>query len=163
MRYLGSQPGGLLFRAVVTALLILIAIVQFLRYAEEAQLETEKASVEQAIRVVDSGMVIHFSELMVNSQQDSLLAMDGANPFPLLEPYGLIPGEYRGAIPNLQSEDETPGWFYLIDTGDVVYRYRYQDKVERFRLSLKFDDRNDDGLLQKGAENVFSLHLDRIG
>ncbi len=162
MRYLGSQPGGLLFRAIVTALLILIVIVQFLRYAEEVQLETEKASVEQTVRIVDSGMVIRFSELVVNSQLQRLSQLDGANPFPLLQPYGLVPETYLGEVESLSQMPDQAGWFFVSDLGAVLYRYRYQEKVDRFQLSLKFEDRNGDGLLQIGKDKVFALHLERL-
>ena len=161
MRYLGSQPGGLLFRAIVATLLILIVVVQFLRYVDQVQIDTERASVQQTVRIVDSGMVVYFSQLIIKKQLEKIVEMDGGNPFPQLAPYGLIPGEYRGVTQSLQGTEGRPGWYYLVDSGEVIYRYRYQDKIDRFRLSLKFDDKNGNGTFEEAVDSIFALHLNR--
>ncbi len=162
MRYLGSQPGGLLFRAIAATLLILIIIVQFLGYVDEVQISTENASVDQTIRVVDSGMVVYFSKMVINKQLDKIADMDGANPFPLLATYNLVPAEYQGEIEGLVEIKGRAGWYYFADSGEVIYRYRYQDKTEKFRLTLKYQDYNGDDQYQVGQDHLVALHLNRL-
>lgn len=162
MRYLGSQPGGLLFRAVVTALLILILVVQFFRYVEDVERETEIASVEQTVRIVNSSLLVYFSKLAINQRLNDIGELEGRNPFPLLEPYGLLPAEYDGEVETISDAELESGWFYVKDVGEVIYRYRYQDKLDRYRLSLKFDDRDENSLFEHEVDRVYALHLSLI-
>lgn len=159
MKTLGSHPGAILFRFSVTVIVILILIRIFLTYAEETQQTFELNSIQQTKRIVDASLAIVFSTYAIERRLQDLERLDGANPFPILGAYQLLPAAYQGVVEDAPAADATPGWYYLERPGLVVYRPRYLAGDRVFRVGLNYDDLNGSGRFEAAGDRVRGLQL----
>jgi len=159
MNTLGSHPGAILFRLSVMVILILILIVVFLSYAEDVQIETERASILQTKRIIDSSLAVVFASYAVKGRLDELDDLAETNPFELLGEYRLVPPGYHGSLGGELPDDLEPGWYYLQQRRRVAYRARFLDFDSYFKIALTYDDLNQSGSFESREDRFRSLQF----
>ncbi len=159
MKTLGSHPGAILFRLGVMVIIIAILMVAFFRYTDEAQIALERQSVLQVKRIIDSSLAVAFANLAVEGRLGELNQLDGGNPFILLERYQMLPVSYRGEAENRPVATLEPGWYYHRASGNVVYRPRFGNETEYFRVRLQYDDLNQSGFFEADQDSFRHLQF----
>lgn len=159
MKTIGSHPGAILFRFSVTVIVILILIRIFLNYAEDTQKSFELNAIQQTKRIVDASLTVVFSTYAVERRLQELEQLDGANPFPLLAEYQILPANYRGVVEVDLAPGGEPGWYYLERQGLVVYRPQYLAGDRYFRIRLNYDDLDGSGRFEFASDRLRSLQF----
>ena len=145
MNTLGSHPGAILFRLIMMILLILIFIYVFLSYVEKAEKAIEIQSIEQTKRIIDSALVVAFATHATSGKLDELDQLDGGNPFALLKEYLLLPASYHGEIRLTDPNNLPSGWYYDLNSGEVLFVPFYLPEIQVFRVELGYVDYNKTG------------------
>ena len=159
---LASVPGALLFRTLMSLLLILILIVVFFSYIDDTQREFERSSIAQTKRVIDSALAVAFASYAVESRLDELGELDGGNPFLLLQNYKMLPAAYRGEIEQDLGPDLAGGWYYLKHRRLVVYKSSHLDTDRYFSVRPNFDDRDGDGRFDSATDGFHNLQFQQL-
>ena len=159
---LASVPGALLFRTLLSILLILILIVVFFDYVDDTQRELERSSIAQTRRIVDSSLAVAFASYAVENRLDDLNELDGGNPFVLLRTYQVLPAAYRGEVDHDLDAEMSPGWYYLRHRRVVAYRTQFLDADRYFRLRLNYDDRDANGRFDHLEDEFRNLQFEPL-
>ena len=161
MNTLGSHPGAILFRLIVMVSLILIFIYVFLVYIEKAEKAIEIQSIEQTKRIIDSALVIAFATHATSGKLDELDRLDGGNPFELLKEYLLLPTSYHGEIGLTDLNGLPSGWYYDLNTGDILFVPIYLPEIQVFRVKLDYVDTNKNGSFEAAVDAFSRLSLEK--
>lgn len=156
---LASVPGALVFRALLTAVAILILILVFFSYVDRTQRAFERNSIQQTERIIDGSLAVVFATYATSQRLNDLNELDGANPFDFLQ---LPPLAYRGEVEGLSMGNSEPGWYYLRDRGLVAYKAFHLDSDIYFRVRLKYRDVNNSGRFEAASDEFQNLKFIRI-
>ncbi|MDJ0778482.1 MAG: hypothetical protein QNJ85_11500 [Gammaproteobacteria bacterium] len=156
---LASVPGALLFRTLMSLLLILILIFVFFSYVDDTQREFERSAIEQTRRIIDSALAVTFASYAVEGRLDELEQLNGANPFLLLQNYRMLPASYQGEIEQDIDAGLGSGWYYLKHRRLVAYKTYHLDSYRYFRLHLNYDDRDGNGRFDPASDEFRNLQL----
>ena len=137
---LASVPGALLFRTLVSLLLILILIFVFFSYVDDTQREFERNSIAQTRRIIDSSLAVAFASYAVKGRLAELTELDGGNPFVLLRVYQMLPAAYQGEIDRDLDGGLAAGWYYLRHRRLVAYKSHHLDTDSYFSVRLNYND-----------------------
>lgn len=157
MKTIGSLPGALLFRTVVSTTLILILVAFFFSYLEGTERELERTSIAQTKKIIDSALAVVFASYAVNGRLNELNELDGGNPFVFLEEFGIAPPGYRRVLETDLSTDLDPGWYYLAHRRQVAYKSYFLDADTYFAIRLNYDDVNGSGRFERGVDRFRNL------
>jgi len=161
MNTLGSHPGAILFRLIMMASLILILIYVFLGYVEKAEKAIEIQSIEQTKRIIDSALVVTFATYATSGKLDELVQLDGGNPFELLKEYLLVPASYRGEIESTDPNSLPDGWYYDLNSGDILFVPFYLSEIQVFRVKLDYADSNKSGSFEAADDEFRRISLEK--
>lgn len=159
MSTIGSHPGAINFRLSVMVILILLFIYVFLHYAEKAEQAIELQSIQQAQRIINSGLVIVFATYASQGRLVELADLEGANPFEFLKEYQVLPVTYQGEIEVAGSSMPESGWYYLSGSGDLMYAPFQLSEPVYFRVVLDYDDIDRSGSFEPGQDQFKALRL----
>ncbi len=159
---LASVPGALLFRTLLSLVLILILIVVFFSYVDDTRREFERSAIAQTRRIIDSSLAVAFASYAVKNRLDDLTELDGGNPFDLLRIYQILPAAYRGEIQRDLDPGLAPGWYYLRHRRLVVYKSHHLDTDRYFSLRLNYDDRDGNGRFDSAVDEFHNLQLEPL-
>ncbi|MFV2033210.1 MAG: hypothetical protein ACC663_12000, partial [Gammaproteobacteria bacterium] len=121
MRYIGSHPGAYTFRLIMIVIIVSTLIVAFFRYTDRISIETEKASIQQTVNIINSSLAVVFATYAVKGELDRLNELNGGNPFINLAEYNLTPANYQGELRAENLNDLAPGWYYDGLDRKVIY------------------------------------------
>jgi len=152
MKTLGSHPGAILFRMSVMVILIVILIVAFLSYVRDAEKAIERSSIQQTRRIIDSSLVVVFSQYAITGRMDRLNELDGANPFSFLADLEIQFLGYQGELDFDLTSDLESGWYYLKHRKLVGYRAHYMGTDAYYQVQLFYEDRNQSGSFDYGID-----------
>jgi hypothetical protein len=161
MNTLGSHPGAILFRLIMMVFLILIFIYVFLVYVDKAEKAIEIQSIEQTKRIIDSALVVAFATYATSGKLDELDQLDGGNPFELLKEYLLLPASYHGEIGLTDPNNLPGGWYYDLNTGDILFVPFYLSEIQVFRVKLGYVDSNKNGSFEAADDEFRRLSLEK--
>ena len=156
---LASVPGALLFRTLLSIVLILILIAVFFSYVDETQREFERSAIAQTRRIVDSALAVAFATYAVKHRLSELGELDGGNPFLLLDEYQIQPTAYRGEIERDIGPDLAAGWYYLQHRRLVAYKSYHLDSDRYFGIVLDYEDQNGNGRYDSTEDRFNSLQF----
>lgn len=156
---LASIPGALVFRALVTSVVILILMAIFFSYVEGTQRELEQTSIVQTRQVINSALAVQFATHAVRGRLNDLNELHGGNPFEFLVDYALLPASYQGPIDIDLGEDSAPGWYYLRHRGLVAYKPHFLERNHYFAIEFDYDDLNGSGRFEAAADELKHLRF----
>jgi len=160
MKTIGSHPGAINFRLALMVILILLFITIFLHYAGRAERAIERQSILHTKRVIDSALVVVFATYATGGKLDELEALEGANPFEILREYQVLPKTYHGEIVSAADQvDLLSGWHYLADSGELMYLPFHLPEPGYFKLSLSYEDINQNGHFESRQDRFLALRL----
>ena len=162
MNTLGSHPGAILFRLSLMIMLIVIMVMVFFSYVDNAEREFERKSVLQTKKIIDSALAVVFATYAVNNRLGELNDLDGGNPFVFLEEYEMLPPAYVGELDHDLSFDQEPGWYYLNHRGIVVYKSLFIESDNYFAIVLNYQDNNQSGLFEPAEDRFQNLQFVKI-
>ena len=162
MSTIGSYRGAILFRLSLMVILVVILVMVFFSYVDNAEREFERKSVLQTKKIIDSALAVVFATYAVNNRLGQLNDLDGGNPFVFLEEYEMLPPAYVGEIDRDPGKDQEPGWYYLTHRRILVYKSLYSDADHYFEIVLNYEDRNQSGSFEPASEKFNSLQFVRI-
>jgi hypothetical protein len=162
MKTIGSHPGATLFRLALMVILILLFTLIFLHYAGKAEKSIERQSILQTKRVIEAALVVVFATYATRGRLDELAAFDGANPFEFLREYLLLPKTYHGEIAAANASDLASGWHYLTASGELMYLPFYLSEPAYFKVSLSYEDINQNGRYDSRLDRFRALRLIEI-
>jgi len=162
MKSIGFPPGANKFRFLVIVIIVGMLWVLFFDYADRIAIETEKASVQQTKNIINSALVVIFSEYAVKGELDRLNELNGANPFTYLALYNLVPGTYQGELRGGDTSEIAAGWYYDGSSGKVIYKPFHGDGIRHFALTLEYRDLNGSGIYEPGADEYQRLVLGEL-
>ena len=157
MNTIGSHPGAIVFRLGVMLILIASLIAVFLDYLDDNQQALERQSILQTKKIIDSSLAVVFASYATSGRLAELDGLDGGNPFQFLRQFEIEPPAYRGEIARDPGADLAPGWYYLTHRREVVYKSFYLPRDSIYRVSLSFDDINQSGRFEPGADRFRGL------
>ncbi|MCP4767043.1 MAG: hypothetical protein GY875_12310 [Gammaproteobacteria bacterium] len=137
--------------------LIAILILVFLSYVRDTEKALERSSIQQTKRVIDSSLVVVFSNYAVTGRMDRLHELDGANPFVFLEEFEIRFADYRGELGHDLRPRTEPGWYYLKHRKLVGYKAHFIEKDIYFQVRLFYEDRNQSGNFDYGIDQFEHL------
>ncbi|MDH5354320.1 MAG: hypothetical protein OEY09_07745 [Gammaproteobacteria bacterium] len=159
MKSIGFPPGSNNFRLAVMVILIALLMVVFFYYLEGAERELERRSIQQTNRIINSSMMVVFSELAVRGELNLLNEYIGANPFESMREFNLVPPTYQGVVQSISLTGDRVGWFYLEAERLVVYKGIFEESVLYYSLTLSFDDLDGNEKFEQGKDVVRRLFL----
>ncbi|MCP4979681.1 MAG: hypothetical protein GY935_04210 [Gammaproteobacteria bacterium] len=162
MNTLGSHPGAILIRLSLMILLIVILMMVFFSYLDDAEREVERASVLQTKKVIDSALALVFATYAVNNRLNELNDLNGGNPFLFLQEYQMLPPAYAGELDRDPAIDQAPGWYYLSHRKMVVYKSFHLDSDSYFKIVLNYQDNNQSGLFEAASDKFNNLRFVKI-
>ncbi|MCP4874219.1 MAG: hypothetical protein GY896_01930 [Gammaproteobacteria bacterium] len=143
-------------------LLIVILMMVFFSYLDDAEREVERASVLQTKKVIDSALALVFATYAVNNRLNELNDLNGGNPFLFLKEYQMLPPAYAGELDRDPAIDQAPGWYYLSHRKMVVYKSFHLDSDSYFRIVLNYQDVNQSGLFESSTDKFQNLQFVEI-
>ena len=159
MKTIGSHPGAISFRLSVMIILILILVVVFFRYLDSTQRELERVSIQQTKKIIDSALVVVFASYAVKGRLAEIGELEGGNPFIYMAEYQLVPPAYRGETDAQVGAELEPGWYYLKQSGRVLYKSHYLETDSYFSIRLKYDDLNHSGRFEADMDKFLGLQF----
>jgi len=162
MNTLGSHPGAILFRLSLMIMLIVIMVMVFFSYVNDAEREFERKSVLQTKKIIDSALVVVFATYAVNHRLGELNDLEGGNPFVFLEEYQILPPAYVGEIDRDPGDSAEAGWYYLTHRGILVYKSLHSDADYFFKIALNYEDKNRSGSFESVSDRFLGLHFVKI-
>ncbi len=159
---LASVPGALLFRTLVSLLLILILVAVFFSYVDDTQREFERNSIAQTKRIIDGALAVAFASYAVEGRLDELGELDGGNPFVLLQRYQMLPVAYQGEIVQDLDADLAAGWYYLEHRRIVAYKSHHLDSDSYFSVRLNFNDGDGNGRFDPATDEFLNLQFQSL-
>ncbi len=161
MKALGSHPGAILFRFVLTVVLIVTLIAVFFSYLEDTERELERVSISQTKKIIDSALAVVFASYATSGRLDELNELDGGNPFVFLQEFGIAPPGYRRVLNRDLTADLEPGWYYLEHRRLVAYKSYFIDSDTYFAIRLSYDDLNASGHFEREVDRFRNLYFVR--
>ncbi len=162
MKTIGAPPGAILFRLSLMIIIVAILVIIFFRYVDDTQVELERQSILQTKRIIDSSLAVAFAGYAVKGRLDDLNQLDGGNPFLILEQFELLPPAYHGEFEGDFAADQEPGWYYLKQRRQVVYKSRFAGGDHYYSLRLDYEDINRSGSFESGHDRFNRLQFVRI-
>lgn len=155
------QYGSGLLEVVLVAILVSVLMVVFLGRILNLSLAVEREAMQQTVININSALNIEALTLIVQNNNEAMVAWEGGNPMVLLDP---PPIQYKGSFPDPVAMYQVPGsWFF--DEGQSMLIYRINNIKEfaggraipkriRFRVETIFNDINNDG--KKSQDEPFT-------
>jgi len=162
MRYIGSHPGAYTFRLIMIVIIVSTLIVAFFRYTDRISIETEKASIQQTVNIINSSLAVVFAIYAVEGELDRLDELDGGNPFTYMAEYSLVPSTYRGEITGRNLDELESGWYYDRLNRGVFYKAYYDEQVYRFSIVLDYKDANGSGRFESAVDEYQRLYFKQL-
>lgn len=128
----------------------------------------EAAHVATTVGTLRSALGLHVAERIVNDSPAAVAELDGSNPMKLLQQR---PGNYLGEFPSAGPRIAAGSWFFETRTGRLGYRLRFPqylvgtppEPVDLYwRIRVRFNDRNDNGVLDAGTDSVRAVELETL-
>ena len=164
MRYLGSYPGAYTFRFLMIFIIVGSFVVLFFNYTDKLAVETEKASIQQTINIINSSLAVVFATYAVKGELDRLNELNGGNPFKHMFEYDLFPSRsiYQGEISGRSLGKLDPGWYYDGLNKRVIYKAYSDGQVNFYSLKLDYQDLNGSGRFESGIDGFQYLYFTQI-
>lgn len=163
------QRGFTLFELVVVILLIGTLMLIALDRIWPLRAEAERVGVQTTVGALRSALGLEVADRVVNGRYETLVQLQHSNPMQLL---AQTPPNYIGERDSVQPEQLEPGqWVFDRRQGMLIYRLRFTDNFSsplsgparvRYRVLLRFHDKNANGKLDRPAESVAGLDLQAV-
>jgi hypothetical protein len=157
MKGISSLPGALIFRAVISVLLISVVTGIFLNKTEQMTGKMDLIARQQVVNEINVALALVVYNLAVNNKLEKLNDLDKSNPFDYLALNQSLPNNYFGVVDRDEKIDRN-GWFYAISKKQAVYNSR-QGIKHWYQLSLIFNDINNSNTFDAGSEKLSGLQL----
>jgi len=149
---------SIVFRMTIFAIVILFFSI-FLSYMQQWQIQVEKAAVQKTVGDINRVLALKLYKLVLESQQDELIDLDGGNPFEILEEQGLLPKNYYGSV--LADEKmEEQGWYFHLAKKQVIYKGKEHSMM--YEQRFLFEDKDDIPGFNKAIDVVKILTLQKV-
>lgn len=130
------------------------------------QAYAEQAATEQAVGALQSALGMKVAERFVKGDTKGIESLEGSNPMDFL---AQAPKNYLGALQRPDPSSIDGGhWYFDARARVLVYQVRNRERLEggarnpvRIRLAvrLQYEDRNRNGILDRGVEKVVGVQL----
>jgi len=157
MKSIGFPPGSNIFRLIIVVIIVVTLIVIFFDYADRISIATEEASIQQSKNIINSSLAIVFAKYAVSNELEKLNDLVGADPFPYLNEYNLLPGVYKGQFESGSIEDLDSGWYFHNKKKVVFYVPYYGNDIKYFTLNLEYRDVNFSGVYEPDIDEFNGL------
>jgi len=158
-KHIGSLPEADKFRSIFTVILVLIFITLFFIYIGHLNEGIRQAAKKKTLNEINSALALTLYQLAIDSELDKLSQVENSNPFDFLVLYQTLPINYFGAVKHLQAEElKTTGWYFNINTKRVIY-VGTPTGVETYRLAFDYEDKNNSGQFEYGADKIEGLSI----
>ena len=162
-----KQHGFTLLELVVVVIIISILIIYALDRLLKLEVEAERASVQQVIGGIQSGLAMKIAEHIARDDIAGLHELIGTNPMDRLSE---TPTNYKGELADTDKQVTGQTWYYSTTDKALVYRVKNSDYFEtnltgpkrlRLRIEPSYEDRNKNGRFDK-QDQINGLRLQAI-
>ncbi len=159
MKHISSQPDAAKFRSIVVVILVLICISLFLVYTNRWERALEDVSVERVINNLNSALSVTTYQYIIKNKQQSLVGLDGENPFVYLAIHSNLPVNYYGTRDS-KDNDVNGGWFFVKKDGLLYYRYKDKKRIRAYRVKFYYQDVNETGKFEMATDRNYYLKME---
>ena len=158
MPTIASIPGAIIFRTLITIVLILILMVVFFWYSEELEDKSEKIAHYKVIQELNIALSFYLYRKAIDGNLNDLQRTNIGNPFVVLagEDYS-VPLDYRGELPTGMVPKKR-GW-YFDATNQSIFYWNQAKLFSDYQLRFIYEDKNGSGKFESSEETIKSFGM----